>query len=388
MHKSLRRVALAACMLLGMPTAGGASEESNSVWPGYYDLPGISLLSNNGDGWAVSDAIPKDDPVLGADSNVDFGGWVQFGYTSESTGLFNTRDHGFNNHQTWLYFEKSLDTEDGFDWGGRFDAMYGLDADDTQSFGNPEGRWDYANGFDHGSYGFALPQLYLELGYKDWSIKGGHFYTLVGYEVVTAPDNFFFSHAMTMYNSEPFTHTGALVTYSGLDKVELYAGWTAGWDTGFDQKDGGSSFLGGFSYQPIDEASLTYILTGGDLGAIGSGYSHSIVINTTPLARFGFLTDLNYIIQSDLLTTNNSVGVNQYLFYPLFDEIGLGARGEWWRTEKEDYGEITGGVNIALLPNLKIRPEGRYQFGPSGGHNVADLPTGKGIFAIDMILTF
>ena len=69
----------------------------------------------------------------------------------------------------------------------------------------------------------------------DWSIKGGHFYTLLGYEVVTAPDNFFYSHAFTMYLSEAFTHTGALVTYEGLPDTTVYAGWTAGWDTGFDQ---------------------------------------------------------------------------------------------------------------------------------------------------------
>jgi hypothetical protein len=388
-QKSFWRVALTAGLLLGMPATGQALEESNSVWPGYYDLPGISQLSNNGDGWDVSDEI------LAEDSNIDFGGWVQFGYTSNSTGLFNSNGrknnqelNGFNNHQTWLYLEKSLDTEGGFDWGGRFDAMYGIDAGDTQSFGNSTDKWDFENGFDHGIYGFAFPQLYLELGYEDFSIKGGHFYTLVGYEVVTAPDNFFFSHAFTMYNSEPFTHTGFVATYSGFDKIELYGGWTAGWDTGFDRKDEGSSFLGGASISPIDEVTFIYIATAGDFGAIGTGYSHSIVVDTTPLARFDFMSDLNYVIQSDVLTTNNSVGINQYLFYPLFDEIGLGVRGEWWRTEKENYGGLTGGVNIALLPNLMVRPEGRYQWGPSGDDNVAGLPHGKGIFGIDMILTF
>ncbi len=48
-----------------------------------------------------------------------------------------------------------------------------------------------------------------------------------------------------MFNSEPFTHTGVLGTYTGNDDVTLYGGWTLGWDTGFDQFDGGSNFLGG-----------------------------------------------------------------------------------------------------------------------------------------------
>jgi hypothetical protein len=88
--------------------------------------------------------------------------------------------------------------------------MYGIDANNTQAFGNNPGRWDFSGQFQHGEYGWALPQLYLEVAYYDLSVKAGHFYTFIGYEVVPAPDNFFYSHAFTMNNSEPFTHTGAL----------------------------------------------------------------------------------------------------------------------------------------------------------------------------------
>ncbi len=383
MGKKLWRAALITGLLLGFTDIGLAAEAESAPSANAREY-GLWMLDNDGKGWDVSDLI------LGEDSAWDFGGWVSFGYSSNPDGLFNNHDQGFNNHQTWLYLEKALDTEDGFDWGFRFDAMYGLDADDTQAFGNSSGRWDFEqDSLTHGNYGYAFPQLYLELGYEDWSIKGGHFFTPVGYEVVTAPDNFFFTHALTMYNSEPFTHTGALVTYSGFENISVFGGWTAGWDTGFDRNDGGNNFLGGISYQPIEEATITYTLTGGDLGVIGSGYSHSIVIDTTPLARLGFLSDLNYVFQSDLLTTSDSVGVNQYLFYPLVDEIiVLGFRGEWWRTEEQDYGQVTGGVNLSILPNLKIRPEGRYQWAPSEVNNVAGLPSGKGIFSLDMILTF
>ena len=99
--------------------------------------------------------------------------------------------------------------------------MYGVDAVDTQAFGNtvdangnPRG-WD--TGWNHGDYGWALPQLYATLAVGDLSVKLGHFYTLIGYEVVQAPDNFFYSHAFTFYNNEPFTHTGALASYNVSD---------------------------------------------------------------------------------------------------------------------------------------------------------------------------
>ncbi len=51
-------------------------------------------------------------------------------------------------------------------------------------------------------------------------LKVGHFYTIIGYEVVTAPDNFFYTHAYTMQYGEPFTHTGVLATYNANDQLQ------------------------------------------------------------------------------------------------------------------------------------------------------------------------
>ncbi len=66
-------------------------------------------------------------------------------------------------------------------------------------------------------------------------------------EPFVAPDNFFYNHAFTMFNAEPFTHTGALGEYAAGD-VTLYGGWTLGWDTGFNNNDNsGTFFLGGLS---------------------------------------------------------------------------------------------------------------------------------------------
>ena len=109
---------------------------------------------------------------------------------------------------------------------------------------------------DH-AYGSAIPQLYLEAGYGDLSCKVGHFYTIIGYEVVTAPDNFFYSHAYTMYNSEPFTHTGALVLPTRLvTDMTIYGGYVFGWDSGFE--DNGDAFLGGVSLES-DRSAERYV---------------------------------------------------------------------------------------------------------------------------------
>lgn len=221
------------------------------------------------------------------------GGWMQGGYHDGSTGLFNDRPGKFNLHQTWLWIENKADGDKGFDIGYRADFVYGIDGSDTQAFGNPPGTWDFQNGFDHGDYAWALPQLYGEVAINDLSVKFGHFYTLVGYEVVGAPGNFFYSHALTMYNSEPFTHTGMVASYSASDRLTLHGGWTAGWDTGFERFDNGSSWLGGFSYQLSDPLKMTYISTAGDLGWRGEGYSHSLVFDWTINEKW------HYVLQSD-----------------------------------------------------------------------------------------
>lgn len=317
-------------------------------------------------------------------SGIEFGGWAQLGYHSGSTGLFNDNPDRVSLHQLWGYVEKVADGSCGMDWGFRADMMFGIDSGDTQAFGNNPGSWDFQNGWDaEGStegYGFAMPQLYAEVASGDFSVKMGHFYTLLGYEVVTAPDNFFYSHAKTMYNSEAFTHTGALATMNASDDTTVYAGWTLGWDTGFDQRGDGSSFLGGVSTSVSDDATLTYITTAGDFGNIGEGYSHSIVLDVAVTC------DLNYVFQSDYLTTDatafgadsESYGINQYLFYDIDECYSAGVRVEWWNNNGVDEFATTLGLNIKPADNFVLRPEVRFD----------DATADDTIFGIDAIMSF
>ncbi|TWT96964.1 hypothetical protein Pla108_27410 [Botrimarina colliarenosi] len=348
-------------------------------------------------------------------SPITFGGWTQVGFHTQNTRFsrddndafaFNDHPGRLNLHQQWFYAEKVAEAPCcGVDWGFRADIMYGTDAVKTQAFGNDAGEWDYLNGWDRGGgYGWAMPQLYGEVAWSDWSVKFGHFFTLVGYEVVTAPDNFFYSHAYTMFNSEPFTHTGAIATYSGFDNLEVYAGWTAGWDTGFDDFNGGSNFLGGFSTNLTDDVAFTYITTAGNFGkrstgaanAVSDSYSHSIVVD------FALSDKLNYVFQSDLVSidsqngaigANDQVGINQYLFYTMNDCWGAGARLEWWKTDGFSYQEMTYGLNYRPHANVVIRPEIRYDWTASdaaannvGFANAEEFNSAK--FGMDVIFTF
>ncbi len=345
---------------------------------------GTGLTDSGSSGFRLGSLFGLDE-----DSSLQIGGWLQSGYHSRNSAIprFNTHADRYNLHQGYLYLEKVADGSAGGDFGFRFDAVYGVDGADTQSFGNNPGRWDFGNGFDHGSYAFALPQAYVEYASGDWNIKAGHFYTLIGDEVVTAPDNFFYSHTFTMNNSEPFTHTGVVGTWRASDDVTVYGGWTLGWDTGFDQFGNGNNFLGGAALSLTDDATLTYMTTIGDFGSRGEGYSHSLVLDVT------VTDDLNYVLQSDLLDTDgtftllNTVhddvqyGVNQYLLYTIDDQWAAGVRYEWWNVDGTSVNDVTIGLNFRPADHIVIRPEFRHDWAPGADY-------ARSFFGVDSIVTF
>jgi len=122
-------------------------------------------------------------------------------------------------------------------WGGRIDLLYGTDflytvaagLDAYRTYPDPVElsgpRWASSR-----YYGLAMPQLYGEVGTQELNIKFGHFYTLIGYEVVPAIGNFFYTHAYTMQYGEPFTHTGILGTWMPNDQLTIIGGITNGWN--------------------------------------------------------------------------------------------------------------------------------------------------------------
>ena len=347
------------------------------------------LFNSDAEAFDLSDSFWD---ALGYESTLDFGGWTQFGYHSKSDGVFNTKPNNFQAQQVNLYLEKVADGSEGFDWGFRCDLLYGTDAPNTQAFGNNPGRWDFQNGWDrNGQYGWAMPQLYGEIAMGDLSVKVGHFYTLLGYQVVPATGNFFYSIPYTFNFSEAFTHTGALATYKVSDDVTVYGGWTLGWDTGFDQLNQGNSFLGGTTLALTDSLTMTYIATAGNLGWIGTGYTHSIVLD--------YVIDDNweYVFQSDLVdvdspvgnpnTHYDTIGINQYLFYTITDGVRAGFRGEWWKADGVSFYETALGLNIKPLPNLLLRPEVRHNWAPNDALQNTPFEN-ETIGAIDVIFTF
>ncbi|MFM9057824.1 MAG: outer membrane beta-barrel protein [Planctomycetaceae bacterium] len=377
--------------------------------------------------------------------NISTYGWIDAGIGANSWGApfngpitFDDRAWQGMMNQLYLVNERTLDTEKRtWDWGGRVDLLYGTDfiyttarGLDAYQAGDPIGlgapRWNSSR-----YYGLAMPQLYGELGYNDFAVKFGHFYTIIGYEVVPAIGNFFYTHAYCMQYGEPFTHTGILTTWTPNDQVTFYNGITNGWDnwddgTGtfgpvvnpYPAAGSNAAYLGGVTFKDEEGDQSLSITTssGNENPQFGLPYVGNRSILSTVYSNK--LSDkLTYVFQNDngwqfnasgppnAFQTAQWYGVNQYLFWNFTDTLVGGMRFEWFR-DNDGYRVVTPlrnyvfgqtpyaygfagnfwaatwGVNWKPTKNWIIRPELRYDWysgqpGVATGGNPA-LPFGNG----------
>ncbi len=317
---------------------------------------------------------------------VRFGGWTEIGFGGNIDNprgtngpvTFNDGPNEFKLHQVYGFIEREVDTTSNtISFGFRADLMYGTDA-----------RFSSASNFDTNILNsdnqrkLIFPQVYgevfLPVG-NGITAQLGHFYTLIGYEVVPSTGNFFFSHAYTMQYGEPFTHSGGILSYPINDNITVRGGAVTGWDAHFDQP---VNFLGSIAFTTDDEAtSLTASIITGDVETGGpagsSGIDHNRTMYSVVLEHD--ITDrLHYVLQHDLgveqSTSQNGAaqwyGVNQYLFYDILHNLGAGLRMEWFRDDDgvrvlgngigENFIGVTGGLNYTPIAGFIIRPEVRY----------------------------
>ncbi len=345
-------------------------------------------------------------------NNINVGGWVSAGisYSTDdpdhhNTGpvTFNDRSGEFQVNQLNLFAQKFIDMEsETWDYGGRFDILYGTDARYTQATGLDD---ELISEKDFRFYDLSIPQAYVELYSpvgNGLTAKLGHFYTIIGYEVVNAPDNFFYSHAYTMQYGEPFTHTGVLFSYPLNNNFSVNAGVVNGWDN-FDENLSNWNFIGNIAWSDDDETSSVVLsLITGDTDDVSSKNRtmYSLV------ATHHFDEKLHYIFQHDFgyqeqATVNKKdaywYGVNQYLFYDVNDSVSVGVRAEWFRDDGDSrlnigasgsYFAVSTGLNWSPQPWLKIRPEIRYDWVDADAQAYDNqTESNQLLFSMDMVVT-
>lgn len=295
-------------------------------------------------------------------------------------------------NQLYLVMERPIDKDNGgFALGGRVDCLYGTDYYFTTAAGldgRPLGnipRWDNNNFL----YGAALPQMYVETAWDDIRVKLGHFYTIIGYEVVPAIGNFFYSHSYTQQYGEPFTHTGVLASQPLNDHWFWSAGVVDGWNT-FNTDDR-ANFLGGLTFTDKDWGSLAFAITTGGESIFGPGVGpfanrtmYSLVWSRSFTSRFTYVLQHDYGNQSLKpfdLPSLDWYGINQYLLYRINCCWSAGLRIEWFRDDDGyrvtglrpgnaiqgasfpgNFYECTLGLNYKPNANLAVRPEVRWDW--------------------------
>ncbi len=330
---------------------------------------------------AIADGFFKQAENVFDHYGVVVGGWANAGITyngnQPSDGFngpvtFGDRSSEFQVNQLNLFIQKAVAAEGkAWDFGGRFDFMYGSDSIFTQAYGVPSydvntgnsmqrSNWDlnFLGSGNNRFYDIALPQAYLETYVPvgtGLNLKVGHFYTPIGYESVPAPDNFFYTHAYTMQYGEPFTHTGILGNYNIDSNWAAMGGLltgsgTGGWDGGFDRQMGNWSGIMGATYTTTDKATSLNIA-----GTYGNSTESSKYTKPSPWAIYSVVLKHNIndkthlVLQHDhgfadnaFFATSSTTGINKdaewyginsHLYYDVNDKLTAGIRAEWFRDQ-------------------------------------------------------
>jgi len=363
---------------------------------------------------------------------ISLSGWLQQGITfndEHPANRFNgpvatnDQDSQYQMNQFWMTLQRPVNTGgDGWDFGGRIDAMYGTD----WRFGINNGLEDRINGFNGQSYGMVLPQAYAEVAHNDLSVKLGHFAAILDYEAVPAPANFFYSHSYCYSYCVPQLVTGVLADYKMDENWSVQGGFDRGWNQ-FEDNNHSLDFLGGFRWQSSDRrTTVSYALSNGpqDLNSAQNRFVYSLVIQEKLGPRS------QYVLVHDLGVENNALagggaaewyGLNQYYIYTLSSQWAACVRAEWLRDQEGvrvagpgnipgvqawaghgfagNFYELTAGLNWRPQANVIFRPEIRYDWydGGAGGYGPANQPglpfndgrsSSQFLTAADLILMF
>jgi hypothetical protein len=308
------------------------------------------LLSDLGEAHKLWEPCCEESQWVGA-------GWLAQGYVwnpyrpadrFNGPMTWNDRANEYQMNELYYYFGRAAKTDECcLDWGARIDTMYGTNY-----------RWNTSAGFEtnfdtnNAFYGLAIPQLYAQLGYNNWDIKVGRWFSPVGYYVVGTANNFFATLPFTFQYGEPFTHTGIIATKKLSDSLTVGGAITHGWDS---SDNTGNPHAGGLittTYTIDDQRTLAYVgvfgpevnFSGVNLASNGFGYTTRYLQTLVYVNKFS--DDVTGVIQSDYGTQDDALigpsgnnvdarwyGLNTYLYWNQTCRCQWGVNAEWFRDQ-------------------------------------------------------
>ena len=364
---------------------------------------------------------------------IDMGGWVEQGITLNSVNPAdrfngpigcNDRAGEYQLNQAWLYFARPTKTDGcGWDLGGRIDVAYGTDWRFGQCNGL-ENRIDDPNSF----YGLILPQFYMEVAVNDLTVKVGHFATFTSLEVIPAPLNFFYSHALlACHYFDPVLVTGLQADYKINNNWTAVGGFNNG-TLGFEDPTHTYNFLGGVKRASDDKRSNLSVMidVGPQMGFTNTinDRTNVIVVYTLQFSErlmYGSQYTAGIEKQGSIVNPGTDAswyGTEQLFTYKLNDKWSAGLRYEWIRDNDGSrvagignvlstdrgwnglpgcagaYNDLSLGLNWHPHANLVLRPEARWDWYNGSPNSATELPYGNHTkhdqftAACDLIVTF
>jgi hypothetical protein len=355
-------------------------------------------------------------------------GWMNAGImfntdspASRFNGPYNSIDRSneamFN--QAYIIAEKKL-ARCCNGWGGRVDYLFGEDFLVAQSVGM-ELHDDGTSKWNSEFYGSAIPQAYINYGSQELNVQVGHFYTLVGYEGVMAPDNVFYSKSYSYQFGGPFTHWGGMVNWSPNQRWTFNVGLTNGWNA-LDRENDTVGLLARARFVGDCGVWTSFAIT------TGQEFNNPAGLQIAPSwgnrTRYSWLIGIpltcrmDYVFHQYVGTQEGGAinggradwfGIDQYLGYTINECWKAAMRFEWFNDEDGtrvglnrpsnpnkpplagDYMSLTFGLNWTPTNNFTFRPEVRYDWfdGAAGVNPFNDgLATNQFTLGFDAIMKF
>lgn len=217
--------------------------------PFFIVIPAIAVVFIAASGVAAEKIAPRTLEFL---QETTMSGYVQSSYqhafvTRDTPGVAGARQldangDAFSINQAKLVLEHPLDDAEAAA-GFRVDFLAGQDAQRVHSYGlfssttNELTRRQGAGSTSEMDLEQAYVNFRLPVG-SGLEVKLGKFVSPAGSETIDAPANWFFSHSYIFGFGEPFTLTGALLSYQWNDWLDTQVGVVNGWDAVQDNNSG------------------------------------------------------------------------------------------------------------------------------------------------------
>jgi hypothetical protein len=286
--------------------------------------------------------------------------------------VFDDQSNDFNIDLVQISVERP--TDDLNPIGFRLDLDLGEVADHIEAGGGTDSDF-----FDL-QQAFVSAKIPTIIG-NDIDIQFGKWVTLLGAEVIEAPNNFNFSRSFLFNYAIPLTHTGILANYSVNDSLSVAAGVVNGWDN-VDDNNHAKSVLGQLAFScpdpqklHLEELSLSIQGIHGAEQDTESGPKRSVVDVVATIRPTEDLTlNLNYDSghEEEALANGRAAdwaGIAAIINYDFTDWFSLAGRYEYFEDDDgartgtaQDLQEFTVTAAFKCTDTLTTRLEYRHDF--------------------------